>query len=249
MKKYTKILSLLFILLGVTGLFFLFYHIFSFEKFAVENIDFYYPTYTDNNRGGWNFFAYFTFISNAFADFYLILLGLAGFNVKCLRKIVDNSYVQGLITVYIFITGAVYSVLLGPYLKPYPWDGPLALSNVVNFYNHVVMPLIMTVLWFFPHTKQLLDKKFIWIVLIFPGIYFVFSLVRGAVIEPVWYPYPFLNPKALWEYLFDNKVFDPFVGWSLFLAFLVVICILFIVVAIALRYFRNKQLQKNNPQE
>ena len=76
MKKINKLLAVIFMLLGILGLFFIFYHIICFEKYATNNISQYYPHHTSNNRDGWNCLTYFTFMSNILADIYLIILGL-----------------------------------------------------------------------------------------------------------------------------------------------------------------------------
>lgn len=244
MKKYSKIWGMLFILLGITGLFFLFYQVLSFEKYATDNIDFYYPVHTRNNVSGWNFFAYFTYLSNIFVDIYLILLGLSFFNIKGLDKVVNNSYIQGCVTVNICITGIVYAVLLAPHLEPYPRNDPMFIANVINAYNHIVMPIFMVVLWFCFYKGQMLKKRFILITLLFPTLYFAFSLIRGSIMQPNWYPYPFINPRFLWGSIYGDVEFEIAKGYGMFFVFLLGITLLFISIAIVLRVFRNKQLIK-----
>ncbi|MBE6123956.1 MAG: hypothetical protein E7184_00230 [Erysipelotrichaceae bacterium] len=241
MKK--KISSVIFIAIGLLGLGFLFYHAISFEKIAMLNLDLYVPVNTNNNIGGWNFFAYFTFLSNFLVDVYLILLGIGRLGNKKLLSLAYNPYIQGCLTVYIFITGVIYWTILGPHILLYPWDGPMAFGNIVNFWNHLIMPLFMTVLWFFPFNNRGLNKKFIYLTLIFPFAYYVFSLIRGVILEPNWFPYPFISPRYLWTSLLEDKPFEILKGYSLYLLFLFLIFCLFVMVSKSLVHFRNKRIK------
>jgi len=238
-----KISSILLILTGVFCLSILFIHAIKFDTIAMKEINLYFPNCTNNNIGGKNFFAYFTFLSNIFVDLYIILLGLSNLGIKKLKPLTYNPYIQGSITVYIVITGIVYCTILWPNLDFYPWDGPMAYANIVNIWNHTVVPLFMLILWFFPLTKEPLKRKFIPLTLIFPITYLIFSIIRGHYIKPNWYPYPFCNPKYLWSSIIKNIPFHHVWGYVLFFSFLVLLAVLFMSISTLLIHIRNKTIK------
>ena len=222
-------------------------HSIRFDRIAMGNIDLYVPKCTNNTLGGYNFYFYFTFLSNIFVNIYLMLLGLYKMGINKLKKIVGNPYIQGMITMYIFITGVIYCFILFPHLEYYPWDGEMGYANFVNLYNHIATPIIMFILWFTPITDVKLDNKFLYISLIFPSIYFIFSVIRGAIVH--WYPYPFCNPKELWERLLPDIVYNKLQGALLFIGFLIFLIILFIAVSSMIKYIRNRVIDMKNKKE
>lgn len=240
MKKSKS--SIFLLLLGLLGLCMLVVHSIRFERIAMGNIELYVPTCTNNTLGGYNFYFYFTFQSNIFVNIYLVLLGLRGLGVNKVKRIVENPYIQGMITIYILITGLVYCFILFPHLEYYPWDGDMGYANIVNLYNHIATPLIMLVLWFKPISNKKLDRKFIYLSLIYPASYFIFSIIRGAIVK--WYPYPFCNPKLLWESLIKDVVYNQTQGIILFVGFLLFMILLFVGTSNGIRYIRNKMISK-----
>lgn len=237
-KKY----GYLFLIIGILGLSFLLTQVFIFNKYAMDNIDVYVPANTNNYIGGWNFFAYFTFLSNVFVDLFLICLGLTKLGVRWSRKIALNVCVQGPVTVYIFITGLIYWTILKSHIVLYDWNGPLAFANIVNFWNHLIMPLFMTVLWFFPLSTEKTNKKIFTATLSFPIIYLVFSTIRGYIKD--WFPYPFLNPKQLWNYLIGDIPFVKTKGYIMYVAFILMIGIVIVATTMLLKIIRDKKIEK-----
>jgi len=138
-------------------------------------------------RGQWNpgnFFSYFTIESNVLA---VVSLLLGAFLVYAKKRSKKADYFRGAVTLYMVVTGIVFSVLLsgieGITLTAVPWD------NVVL---HYIMPVAVALDWIADRPTYISFKKALpW--LLFPIIYLVYSLIRGAVIG--WYPYPFLNPE------------------------------------------------------
>ena len=65
---------------------------------------------------------------------------------------------------------------------------------------HVVGPLLMVIDWLFAPGRRRLEWKRIWIIVIFPLVWAVYTMIRGPLAFndvagiPTWYPYPFLNP-------------------------------------------------------
>jgi hypothetical protein len=64
----------------------------------------------------------------------------------------------------------------------------------VNIVLHYIMPVVMVVDWLVlpPKTTLSLQQTAYW--LIYPLVYLVYTLVRGAAVG--FYPYPFLNPAT-----------------------------------------------------
>jgi hypothetical protein len=155
-----------------------------------------------------NFFSYFTNLGNLFAIFALLFSAYSRSATHGgLRDAV--SYVSA---VNMAIVGLVFAVLLrnvdlGALL---PW---------VNMVLHYVMPVAVVVDWLLQPPAAKLPRKYLSIALIFPAIYLIYVLTRGASIG--WYPYPFLNPATVGGYsgvaMYSISIAGTFllVGWML----------------------------------
>lgn len=132
-----------------------------------------------------NFFSFFTIQSNILAATILLVVG-----VGSLLKQKSNpqfAFLRGAATLYMTMTGIIYIALLS--------GNEVALQTTVpwvNFVLHYAAPVIVLLDWllFPPPFKLPFSKTIFW--LVFPALYLVYSLIRGAFIN--WYPYPFLNP-------------------------------------------------------
>jgi len=93
------------------------------------------------------------------------------------------------VAVYIFIVGLVYNIVLRKV-----WH-PQGLQKLVDELLHVAVPLLFILYWLFFAPKKSLQwiHAFRW--LIFPAIYLVYALTRGAL--EGFYPYPFINADEL----------------------------------------------------
>jgi hypothetical protein len=62
----------------------------------------------------------------------------------------------------------------------------------VNIVLHYIMPIVIVVDWLYqpPNTKLVFKQTWLW--LIFPAMYLVYSVIRGAIVG--FYAYPFFNP-------------------------------------------------------
>ncbi len=89
------------------------------------------------------------------------------------------------VTVYIFIVGLIYNVILR-----FTWN-PEGLQRVVDEILHVVVPLYYLIIWILFVPKAILKIRGVAIWLIYPLVYFTFILIRGYFSG--YYPYPFLN--------------------------------------------------------
>ncbi len=136
-----------------------------------------------------NFFSFFTIESNIFAAGVLLYMTLGA------RKwpYAHIGFVRGAATLYMVITGIVFSVLLAGLdpgvLTAVPWD---------NTVLHYIMPIVMLVDWLLDPPRQYFGPKHVLLLLVYPMVYVAYSLVRGGLVG--WYPYPFLNvEQSGWE--------------------------------------------------
>ncbi|KTR42811.1 hypothetical protein NS263_01040 [Curtobacterium oceanosedimentum] len=131
-----------------------------------------------------NFFGYFTIQSN-------ILIGIA-FAVTLVaaarRKRADLgvSVLRGAATVYIATTGIVYNTLLvgAAVENTVPWSNDLL---------HKWIPLYAVLDWLLFSDRARLLFRHIWWFLLYPAVWTLVVLVRGAT--DGWVPYPFLDPS------------------------------------------------------
>lgn len=130
-----------------------------------------------------NFFSFFTIESNLFAAFVLLLSGLALARNSQGKSL---AMLRGAATLYIAITGIVFSVLLAGL------DVELTAVPLDNVILHYIIPIAVVTDWFMdlPGMRIALKSALVW--LAFPLAYAGYSLVRGH--STTWYPYPFLNP-------------------------------------------------------
>ncbi|HLL79971.1 MAG TPA: Pr6Pr family membrane protein [Ktedonobacteraceae bacterium] len=136
-----------------------------------------------------NFFSYFTNLSNILAA---IVLLIGGYNLFQRRQpTLATDLVRGTAAVSMAVVGIVFSILLrnedvGSLL---PW---------VNAVLHYIMPVVMVLDWLYQPPKSRFVLGQTWYLLIFPFIYIVYTLIRGAIVG--FYPYPFLNPAKVGGY-------------------------------------------------
>jgi hypothetical protein len=137
-----------------------------------------------------NFFSYFTILSNVFATFVLIIGSL--YLLRKRKPSHTEDMVRNAAVLYMAVTGIVYAALLsGQNLGLLmPW---------VNDILHKVMPVVVVADWLYQPARTKLKIKQSPLLLIFPVIYLAYSLIRGSIIG--WYPYPFLNPGKAGGYV------------------------------------------------
>ena len=143
----------------------------------------------------WNFFSFFTIQSNvltivAFAVGAVFLLRTRGLEPS------RWTTFRACVATYMIVTGVVYNLLLrGVEL---PQGNTLEWSNEVL---HVVGPVAVLLDWFLAPGRGRLAWSRIWIIVIYPIVWIVYTLIRGPFITnevtgaPYWYPYPFLDPN------------------------------------------------------
>lgn len=132
-----------------------------------------------------NFYSYFTIESNIFAVVIFLVSAKALYLGNSDKRL---DYLRGAATLYMTITGLIYSILLSgvDVNTPLPW---------VNIVLHYIFPVVVLADWLITRSANVIApmKALLW--LVFPLAYFVYSLIRGTITG--WYPYPFLNAGQL----------------------------------------------------
>lgn len=193
--------------------------------------------------GRYNIISYFTVQSNIFVCFYLVITAAAVFGNKRAQKIAFNPIFGAMVTTYIVITGLVYccGIPLG-FTPPFKWDNPThSMSSFIQVFHHMIVPPFMLILWFFPTDNKKISCKKMWLVGIYPLAYSIFSIIRGALSDPAFYPYPFYQPTFFWEMLFGNQPLKPALAYLLMLPALIAGIMLFVAVGIIIAFIHNKR--------
>jgi hypothetical protein len=157
-----------------------------------------------------NFFGYFTNLSNIFASVVFTIGAI--YLLQGRVPTPTDDLVRGAAVVAMAVVGIVFSVLLqdtdlGTLL---PW---------VNFVVHYVMPVVVVADWLYQPPKSAITLRQVGFWLIYPLLYVIYTLIRGAITG--FYPYPFLNPDTVGGYggvtLYCIGIFVLFllVGWAL----------------------------------
>ncbi|SDS06561.1 Pr6Pr family membrane protein [Microterricola viridarii] len=134
-----------------------------------------------------NFFGYFTMQSNIIAAAAFALSAFFIFRERAQPSWL--SYLRALATVVMAIVGLVYNTLLA--------DAGLDGSFNVPWSNdilHVWIPIYAVLDWVLFGDKVKLPFDKLWVMLIYPAIWLVVVLIRGA--NDGWVPYPFLDPAT-----------------------------------------------------
>jgi hypothetical protein len=140
---------------------------------------------SSNSKGGFNpanFFSYFTIQSNIIAAVVLAYLALRPKDSSLLA-----ARIRGAATLYMATTGIVYALLLS--------GNPAAVAITLPWVNgvlHQIMPVYIVVDWIVLPSQRRLGFKDSLLWLIYPIVWLIYTLPRGAITG--WYPYPFLNP-------------------------------------------------------
>jgi hypothetical protein len=152
-----------------------------------------------------NYFSYFTVLSNVLAVGTLVTCAVASApESRCF------TWIRGLATTCMVITGVVYAALL---------SGIDVQLNVmwINRVMHLVLPIVLTLDWLLvPGTPGGRSRWAQW--LIAPLIYGGYTLVRGPIVD--WYPYPFIDPREHGYAAMSAILIGVFAAMALF-AFLV----------------------------
>ena len=153
-----------------------------------------------------NFFSFFTIQSNIIGAVAVTIAALA---TPAARAGVWLSQLRGAATLYMAITGLVFTLLLrdltAQLQTTIPW---------VNSVLHYIFPLFIVVDWLVDRSVRPLSFRQGLIFLAYPVAYGAFCLIRGPIVD--WYPYPFLDPRVHgYLYVTVMMIFVAIVGLAL----------------------------------
>ena len=143
----------------------------------------FFDTATRATINPFNFFGFFTMQSNIILVVVLFIAAAVSLSGKSQSEGVMLA--RGCATTYIAITGVVYSVLLAGQ------EGGVTLAWA-NTALHVILPLYAALDWVIFSDRSPLPWNKLWVALIYPVVWIIVVLIRGAT--DGWVPYPFLNP-------------------------------------------------------
>ena len=134
-----------------------------------------------------NFLSFFTILSNALAAIVLLIGAWLAF-----RAPADPTWfnlTRASIVTYMATTFVVYNLLLRDIsldqATTLPWSNEIL---------HVWAPLYVVLDWVLAPGRRTIAWQRIWTIAIFPIVWVVYTMIRGAI--TAWYPYPFLNPAV-----------------------------------------------------
>lgn len=129
------------------------------------------------------YFSYFTILTNIMVTLCFTML-LLNINKKA-AQLHSQTNILAAVSVYICVVGIIYNLILR-----FTWH-PKGLQLIVDELLHTFIPVLFVVYWliFAPKRNLKWTNVFTW--LIYPFVYLVFILVRGAISG--FYPYPFMD--------------------------------------------------------
>lgn len=203
------------------------------------------PQYSPIDYGKYNILSYFTVQSNFFAYIYFLLAGLGMMGVKKAQKIGFNENIGVLVTTYIVIAGITYCAGIPMGLTPpSKWDTPAhSMSSFIQVYYHMIMPVVTVILWLFPLRNKKITRKTVFLSGVYPLVYSLFSMIRGAVSDPTYYPYPFYNPEFIWQTFAKDKPLNLVGAYGIIAVLLVIGIALFIGITAVFALIHNKRIK------
>ncbi|UEG50173.1 Pr6Pr family membrane protein [Ferruginibacter lapsinanis] len=133
------------------------------------------------------YFSYFTILTNIIVAVCCTTLSLLPDSRWGLFFSKQKTFAA--VTVYIFVVGLVYNVILR-----FLWN-PQGLQRIVDELLHSVIPVMFLLYWLVLMLKDELHFKSIFPWLIYPFVYAVFVIFRGSVSG--FYPYPFIDVSQI----------------------------------------------------
>ena len=132
------------------------------------------------------FFSFFTILTNT-----LVAICLTSVLMRSVatQPFFSKPNTLSATTVYILIVGVVYNLVLRSI-----WD-PQGLQKLVDELLHSVIPLYFFLYWLLFVKKTGLKASHVYAWLLYPFLYLVYLLIRGAASG--FYPYPFVNVSEL----------------------------------------------------
>jgi hypothetical protein len=131
-----------------------------------------------------NVFCFFTIQSNLIVGITSLLLAI---DPRRTSTTFDTFRLIGLVA--IVITGIVYHSVLRDLFELESW------ALVGDRFAHTVVPIMAVVTWLVYGPRGRTSRRIMWLSLLFPLAWFVFTLVRGPIAD--YYPYPFVDAIRL----------------------------------------------------
>jgi len=128
------------------------------------------------------FFSFFTILTNC-------LVAVAFGSRAKWNSFFSKPSVFTAVTVYIFVVGLVYNVILRWQWNPQGWE------KLADELLHTVIPLYVLLFWWLFVSAQSLKWKDVLPWLWYPLIYCAYTLIRGSFAD--FYPYPFMDVLKL----------------------------------------------------
>lgn len=134
-----------------------------------------------------NMFGYFTIQSNIILAIVYTVVAVVSLRGEAASPALNVARASA--TTYIIIVGLVYATLLAPLGAA--GGVPVAWANTAL---HIITPLYALADWILFSDRARIGFNRLWIVLLYPLVWVVVVLVRGAT--DGWVPYPFLHPAT-----------------------------------------------------
>ena len=134
-----------------------------------------------------NHFSYFTIQSNLMVLIWLTIAII--YNNRENKPKILGAIPRGAVTVYITVTFLIFAIILAPgYI-------PQGLALYTNTISHYILPIAFIIDWAFTETEKKYEWRYDVYWLIYPILYLIYTLVRGAITN--FYPYFFLDLNVL----------------------------------------------------
>ena len=130
-----------------------------------------------------NFYGYFTIQSNILIVIVLLVAAIATFTGRA--QSAGLVLARACATTYIVVVGIVYNTLL------VGLEGGITLEWA-NWVLHVALPIYAALDWILFGDRSKVPWNRFWVVLVYPIVWIIVVLIRGAT--DGWVPYPFLDP-------------------------------------------------------
>jgi hypothetical protein len=127
-----------------------------------------------------NVFCFFTVQSNVIVGVTSLLLAV---NPNRSSTVFKTFRFTGVLA--ITVTGVVYHAVLRQLLDLESWA--LVADNLI----HTVVPIVAVVGWLMFGPRGLTSRRVMWLSVLFPVAWLIFTMIRGPIVR--FYPYPFID--------------------------------------------------------
>lgn len=151
----------------------------------------------------WNYFSFFTILTNLLVAFGLTVSLCAPESRR--GRFFSRPAAIAATAIYIALVGATYALLLRQLYHPQGWD------KLANFLLHDFDPIAYVAYWLIFASKRGLRPRHAFLWLIYPALFAVYTFVRGHITG--WYPYPFMDARTIgfWSALANAAIIGAIV--------------------------------------